>query len=265
MRILSVDVGTKNLAVCNIDTSTNQLHLWQVSSIVGRDLLDGVYAALTGLGPELLCFDVALVEKQPTNRKMIRVESMIAMYLRSRCREGASVLLYSPVHKLKGVDGSHAARGVGRQAYAARKALSVAEASRWLSEHPQPQQQGASNFEACFHAARKKDDFADSLLQALSFEACAAGKSSSSSKPVRARQPTDKQRKKRAFSLPNLKWLMQNALQDRAGVVDCFEEVGGSGTAAVGNRLLADRDVCAALERHGLSVDSALSMFGMVS
>jgi hypothetical protein len=169
------------------------------------------------------------------------------------------------VHKLKGVDGSHAAKGMGRQAYAARKALSVAEALRWLSEHPQ--QQGTSNFEACFHAAKKKDDFADSLLQALSFEACAAGKSSSS-KPVRARQPTDKQRKKRAFSLPNLKWLMQNALQDRAGVVDCFEEEEeeeeGSSTAAVGNRLLADRDVCAALERHGLSVDSALSMFGMV-
>ncbi|KAF6252681.1 hypothetical protein COO60DRAFT_1643804 [Scenedesmus sp. NREL 46B-D3] len=202
-------------------------------------------------------FDVALVEKQPTNRQMIRVESMIAMYLQLAGGKDARAVVYSPVHKLKGVEGSAGARGRGKRQYAARKRLSIEATMSWLAEHPQPDQHLVQRF----HASSKRDDFADSLMQALSYAPPPPQlQPQPQPRAVRARKPTEGQLKKQCFSLPNLKWLIGEALKRpaAAGTVECFEEP----DHLLLTRLANDRLVGLALRKHKLTAPQALAEFG---
>jgi hypothetical protein len=259
--IVSVDVGIKNLAVCQVDTDSHEIMRWQVEEIDrsgrGRNLLDAVYATLEQL--DLCGFDIGLVERQPSNRTMIRVESMIAMYLRcSPCKP--LVAVYSPVHKLCGVEGVEATKGKGRAKYTARKRMAVAEARRWLDAHPQPSDVLVQRFKA----SSKQDDYADSLLQALSYDvskSAQAANNADAPRRVTARRPTAKQLAKRAFSLSNLKWLVQDALcrPQPSNVVDCTTDPEDAELCV----LQQDRLVAAALKRHKLSALGALEMFGL--
>lgn len=261
MNIFSVDVGTKNLAVCQIDRQTNTIQLWQVEQIdVNKEqgLLAAVFETMERINPQ--GYDVALIEKQPTNRQMIRVESMIAMYLKAQQRT-AEVIVYSPVHKLKDVAGSEATKGRGKRKYAARKKLSIQTVTEWLSNHPQ-----APGLTQCFHESSKKDDFADALLQALSYTSTNVCSSSNSKRQVHARKPTDKQMRTRAFSMSNLKWLINNSLQQGSvrTMIDCFADP-AENTALVQMLHKVDwQDACiaAALRRNRLTAEAALNMLG---
>lgn len=260
MNVLSVDVGTKNLAVCQIDRASNTLLEWRIERIEcpkGKDLLQAVYEAMERLAPS--GYDVALVEKQPTNRQMIRVEAMIAMYLKAQ-RSG-HVALYSPVHKLGNVEGACEARGKGRKQYAARKRLSVEAAKRWLEAHPQSTPEG-SELVRRFEAATKQDDFADSLMQALSY--CPqAGTSQPSPAKVVCRKPTAKQLAKQSFSLSNLKWLITEALKEQARRT-CVDIVVDSDVMRMLRAMHGSRPIAAALRLHGLTATGALERLGFL-
>jgi hypothetical protein len=273
MNVFSVDVGTKNLAICQVNRGTNTVQRWQIEQIRpprDGDMLSAVFETMQRINPQ--GYDVALIEKQPTNRQMIRVESMIAMYL--LCAHPTSrVLVYSPVHKLKNVSGSEATKGWGKRKYAARKKLSVQTVSEWLRNHPQPSQELPQRF----HAAKKQDDFADALLQALSHTAPAADAAAAATGPkggaagaVRARRPTEKQLQKKAFSMPNLKWLIAEALKRpvQATVVECFADPPPSEDEVRLMRLLqrmqGDAHITAALRRNNISAESAVAMLGFV-
>ncbi|WIA10873.1 hypothetical protein OEZ85_011039 [Tetradesmus obliquus] len=247
-----------------VDRGTDTVLRWQVEQIRGGgDMLSAVFETMERIDPK--DYDVALIEKQPTNRQMIRVESMIAMYL--LCRSPASkVVVYSPAHKLKNVSGSEATRGWGKKQYAARKKLSVQAVSEWLRSHPQP----SKELTQCFEAARKQDDFADALLQALSYTTPAAAAEPKAA-AVRARRPTEKQLKKKAFSMPNLKWLIAEALKQPAQattVVECFADPPPSEDEVRCMRLLqrmrGDANIAAALRRNNISAESAVARFGFV-
>lgn len=303
MKILSIDVGTKNLAVCHIDRATNTLLQWSVEQIgsgssnnnknnLAHDLLTAVYQTMDKLVNQtpLLEYDVALIEKQPTNRQMIRVESMLAMFLQChRQHSKARVIVYSPAHKLKNVAGADATKGKGKQKYSARKKLSVQAVCDWLAAHPQPGELG-SELTSRFQAASKKDDYADSLMQALSFteveeeeeEGPNQTKGRATTTIIHARKPTDKQLAKRSFSLSNLKYLITEAVKTHqqqllcAKIVDCVPDADASNEEqqedtekallllhymhAMANNKLID----AALRRNKLTAEEALHLLGFL-
>lgn len=259
MRIVSIDVGTKNMALCQVDRSTNVISRWELVQLKGDDLCQSIYETFEGL--QLKDYDVALVEMQPSNRRMIRAEAMMAMYLTTQ--QIGQVVTYAPVNKLRNVAGVEKAKGKGKVKYAMRKKLSVGAVTSWLQEHRQPGELGRQLVNR-FNGAAKKDDLADALLQALSYSEVQAAAEPPA--VIKARKPTDKQVAKGSVTLPNLKWLIQQALDSCGNVLvlrdedEEFEEgeVRRSDVLARLQAATADnRVITAAIKRHRFVSDEA--------
>ena len=78
--ILSIDVGIKNLAICQIDEGTKIVKEWDVSGIPPEHS-DGLYPSLRrhlDAKPWTLESTTVLIEKQPgQNKKMKTVENFL--------------------------------------------------------------------------------------------------------------------------------------------------------------------------------------------
>ena len=86
MRILSIDVGRKNLAACAYDGDDDKILAWTVRSMNATDVLT-VKTALDTLCQSESMFptDIVLIERQPEqNPTMRRLEGVIAMYFTMR-------------------------------------------------------------------------------------------------------------------------------------------------------------------------------------
>src|SRR6056300_1136635 len=159
--ILSIDVGTKNLALCLLDDKTgNLVRQWDVDGIPPQHA-DGVYVSLRNhldARPWVLTADTILIEKQPDrNKKMVSVMHFLHAYFIIRCPK-AETILYDARHKIPDV------AGPGKAQYNKRKKVSIERCEDFIRSNPVN-----SHRIDTFMKSKKKDDLADTVMQALSF------------------------------------------------------------------------------------------------
>ena len=202
--ILSIDVGTKNLALCLLDDKAeNLVREWDVDGIPPQHV-DGVYVSLRkhlDERPLVLTADVILIEKQPDrNKRMVSVMHFLHAYFIIKCPQ-AETILYDASHKIPDV------AGPGKAQYNKRKKVSIERCEAFISD-------GTTNAHwlDTFIKSKKKDDLADTVMQALSFvnrvEVTPASKKKKTTKLV-ARKPNENQ-KMTKYSKPNLAWIYLN-------------------------------------------------------
>lgn len=202
--ILSIDVGIRNLAMCLLDEDHgNLVREWDVSG-VPPEHKDGVYVSLRkhlDERPWVLTAKTILIEKQPErNKKMISVMHFLHAYFIIKCPD-AETILYDARHKIPDV------AGPGKAQYNKRKKVSIERCEAFIRD-------GVTNTHwlDTFLKSKKKDDLADTVMQALSFvnrvEVTPASKKKRSTKLV-PRKPNENQ-KMTKYSKSNLAWIYLN-------------------------------------------------------
>jgi len=200
--ILSIDVGIRNLAMCLLDDTTNRIVEWDVSGIPPQHE-DGVYVSLRkhlDERPWTLDANVVLIEKQPDrNKKMVSVMHFLHAYFVIK-NPNAQTILYDARHKIPDV------AGPGRSQYLKRKKTSIERCKEFIHT-------GDTNAHwiPTFEASKKKDDLADTVMQALSYRPTATATATTTTKTTKIipRKPNDNQ-KRTKYSKSNLVWLYKN-------------------------------------------------------
>ena len=205
--ILSIDVGIKNLAMCMLDPDTREIRHWDVSG-VPPESSNGLYACLRNHLNErewLREARTVLIEKQPPkNKKMVTVENFLHAYF-VITNPGAETIMYDAKHKIPDV------AGPGKAQYRRRKQTSIARCKEFIetgdvNKHWVPE----------FNKSKKKDDLADTVMQALSYVArrVVETKPKKKSEKVTARRPTENQ-KETKYSKSNLVWLYKQGQHEK--------------------------------------------------
>lgn len=213
MKLLSFDVGIKNLAYCIFDSQSQKILFWNIIDITAKKN-DNACAHMVNLldkYPELLNCDLVLIEKQPSrNNKMRIIEGFLNAYfvikgITKKESNITHVIVYSAKHKL-GKDTFH-----GKTNYSQRKKLGVFRTEAFLKQYPQ-----TDEFHYMFSTSKKKDDLADSLLQALSYiniDINCDTKSFTENEKVISRKPSKKQERSR-YSKCNLKYILNEYVKN---------------------------------------------------
>ena len=204
MKILSIDVGTRNLALCHLKNDKTILH-WDVDGIPPQTS-KGIFPALRDHLNErdwVLDTDLVLIEKQPgRNKRMKAVENFLHAYFIIHEKE---TIIYDARFKVPDVVGS------GKALYNKRKKVAVERCGEFL-------QSDNNNIEwrPVFEKSKKKDDLADTVLQAISYidRKPTTIKSKKEKKKVHSRKPTDNQ-KRTKYSQSNLLWLYKTDGQEK--------------------------------------------------
>jgi len=205
MKILSIDVGIRNLAMCLLNDDNKLIEQWDVSGIPPQHE-DGVYVSLRkhlDERPWTLEADVTLIEKQPDrNKKMKSVENFLHAYfvIKNPTKE---TIIYDARHKIPDV------AGPGRSQYLKRKKTSIERCKEFIHT-------GETNAHwiPIFTTSKKKDDLADTVMQALSYTRrtpCEPEKKKKTTKLV-PRRPNENQKATR-YSKSNLAWIYKNKLE----------------------------------------------------
>jgi len=187
--MLSIDVGIKNLAMCVMDQK--KIKYWDVSGVPPMHQ-DGLFPCMKKHMDDRLEFftDVkqVIIEKQPDKNKGIKsVEHFLHAYF--LCHD-KNVTIWDARHKIPDVVGP------GRAQYTLRKKTSVERCRLFLEEeNPEWLEQ--------FDKSKKKDDLADTVMQALSFKPTTT--TETKSKP---RKPTENQVQTK-YSRANLAWIVK--------------------------------------------------------
>ena len=205
--ILSIDVGIKNLAMCLLDEDRENLVVeWDVSGVPPQHK-DGVYVSLRkhlDERPWVLNTNTILIEKQPDrNKKMVSVMHFLHAYFIIK-NPDAETILYDARHKIPDV------AGPGKAQYNKRKKVSIERCEAFIRDGPIN-----AHWLETFQKSKKKDDLADTVMQALSFvnrkEVLPASKKKKSTKLV-ARRPNENQ-KRTKYSKCNLAWIYLNKVE----------------------------------------------------
>jgi hypothetical protein len=196
--LLSIDVGIRNLGMCLIDPVTKKIQHWDATGIPPEHS-DGLFLCLREhmrARPWVLTASKVLIEKQPDkNKTMKSVEHFLTAYFICNDKD---VQVYDARHKIPDVSGP------GRTMYLKRKRVSVERCSEFLNEHNQ-------EWHDWFSKQKKKDDLADSVMQALSFFNSVETKKIHKKKTPRKPTPNQKDTK---YSRANLAWLYVNGIPD---------------------------------------------------
>jgi hypothetical protein len=159
MYLVSIDVGTKNLAYCIIDADTKKIKEWVVCGIpcVATNIHKLVEFLREAMPPGDEISDV-VIEKQPSrNVKMRIMENILSTFF---VMIGVSnVVSYSAKNKL----GNIGKTAKGRTNYTLRKKMSVVMAGSYIDKIDD------HHAKIIFKQSKKQDDLADCLLQALSY------------------------------------------------------------------------------------------------
>jgi hypothetical protein len=196
--ILSIDCGIKNLAMCLIDPKSRKIHQWDVSGVPPMHS-DGVFPCLVRhLNNKnwVLGADTVVIEKQPDrNRGMKAVENLLHTYFLVANKD---VVIWDARHKIPDC------AGPGKTMYAKRKKASI-ERARAFIEAVGPNRDWVSFFDA----HKKKDDLADTVMQALSF-IDKRPEPETPAKPKKAvpRKPTENQTRTK-YSKANLAYIVK--------------------------------------------------------
>ncbi len=202
MYLLSIDVGIRNLGMCLIDQSTLKIRNWDATGIPPKHA-DGIFVSLKNHfrdRPWVLEASKVLIEKQPDkNKTMKSVENFIHAYFLCNDKD---VQLYDARFKVPDVVGP------GRAMYLKRKRESVLRCSDFLKANNQ-------DWIDWFDVQKKKDDLADSVMQALSYiESAKPHVIDVKIKKKAPRRPTPNQ-KDSVYSRANLAWLYVNGIDNK--------------------------------------------------
>lgn len=204
--LLSIDVGTTNLAMCLIDLESKRIHHWDVDGIPSKHE-DGVMITLRkhlDARPWVLTADTILIEKQPErSKKMVAVQTFLQSYFIIKLPESETIL-YDARHKVPDVVGA------GKAMYRLRKNTAIQRCEEFLTNGPEVNRDWIDFFKKC----KKKDDLSDTVLQALSYEMPRrVVESKKSTKVPAARKPTENQIRTK-YSKSNLIWLVKNKTEN---------------------------------------------------
>jgi len=201
--LLSIDCGIKNLAMCLIDPSTRKIHKWDVSGVPPLSS-HGIFPCMVRHLNErtwILEAQTVVIEKQPDrNRGMKGIENLLHAYFLVKEKE---VIIWDARHKIPDVSGP------GKARYAERKKTSIERARKFI-EAIGPNR----DWVAFFDAHKKKDDLADTVMQALSFidKRPEEKKDTKKSNP---RKPTENQTRTK-YSKANLAWIVKTGAKQDA-------------------------------------------------
>lgn len=204
--ILSIDCGIKNLAMCLIDPRDRRIHQWDVSGVPPMHA-DGVFPCLVkhlNAKPWTLEATTVVIEKQPDrNRGMKGVENLLHTYFLVKEKD---VVIWDARHKIPDC------AGAGKAMYAKRKKASIERARKFI-EAIGPNREWV----AFFDAHKKKDDLADTVMQALSFidKRPEDPESKKTAKKATPRKPTENQTRTK-YSKANLAWLVKTGAKQDA-------------------------------------------------
>jgi hypothetical protein len=206
LMILSIDVGIRNLAMCLLDDkNNNRVENWDVDGIPPEHK-NGIYVSMRDhldARPWILTADTILIEKQPDrNKKMISVMHFLHAYFIIKCPK-AETILYDARHKIPDV------AGPGKAQYNKRKKAAIERCEAFIRE-------GTNNKDwlETFLKSKKKDDLADTVMQALSFvnRVEVLPKSIKKTTKLVARKPNENQ-KRTKYSKCNLAWIYLNKVE----------------------------------------------------
>ena len=166
-RILSIDVGIKNLALCLLD-GPDQIDFWEVFDIGNTTdttrHLTNLYKKLesTPIIWDKSAIKTVVIEKQPSfNPKMRTMASALHMFFVMKGFK--HIIQYSPKYKLQLCKDINEYEG--STTYAKNKKRSIDTTRYFISLNPDMSAQWLQKF----NSAKKKDDFADSYLQGVSY------------------------------------------------------------------------------------------------
>jgi hypothetical protein len=200
--ILSIDVGIRNLAMCMLDETSNLIVQWDVSG-VPPEHKDGLFVSLRDHlddKPWVLQADTILIEKQPDkNRKMKMVEHFLHTYFVIR-NPKAETIIYDARFKIPDF------AGPGKAMYTKRKKASIERCQQFIWNNTVN-----AHWIPIFNASKKKDDLADTVMQAISFTKRIEPIQSVSkkSKKLVPRKPNENQKRTR-YSKSNLAYIYKN-------------------------------------------------------
>jgi hypothetical protein len=201
--ILSIDCGIKNLAMCLIDPVTKKIHQWDVSGIPPKHA-DGIFPCMVrhlNEKPWILEARTVVIEKQPDrNRGMKAIENLLHTYFLIKDK---TVVIWDARHKIPDV------AGAGKARYTQRKNASIERARKFIEG-------GNANWIGFFDAHKKKDDLADTVMQALSFiDKRPEEPATKETKVQKPRKPTDNQTRTK-YSKANLAWMVKTGAKQDA-------------------------------------------------
>lgn len=205
--ILSIDCGIKNLAMCLIDPVDRRIHHWDVSGVPPLHA-DGVFTCMVrhlNDRPWTLGATTVIIEKQPDrNRGMKAVENLLHTYF--LVKDGArEVVIWDARHKIPDIAGE------GKARYTERKKASIERARKFIAAT-----EVNKEWVPFFDAHKKKDDLADTVMQALSFiDKRPVLETPVASKKVNPRKPTDNQTRTK-YSKANLAWIVKTGAKQDA-------------------------------------------------
>lgn len=203
--ILSIDVGIKNLAMCLINDQSQKIEQWDVSG-VPPEHKDGLYPCFRNHldeRPWVLTAKTILIEKQPgQNKRMKTVENFLHAYFVIKSPDSETII-YDARHKVPDVSGT------GKARYRQRKQTAIHRCGEFL-EKSEPNK----NWIPHFKKSKKKDDLADTVLQALSFiNRVEPKRKEKAKKGIKPRKPTQNQSETK-YSKSNLAWFFKNHTRD---------------------------------------------------
>jgi len=204
MSLLSIDCGIKNLAMCLIDQKTKRIQKWDVSGVPPMHA-DGIFACMVrhlNEKPWILEAQTVLIEKQPDrNRGMKGIENLLHTYFLVKEKQ---VVIWDARHKIPDV------AGAGKAKYAQRKKTSIERARKFIEDDVN------KDWIQFFDSHKKKDDLADTVMQALSYIDKRPMEPEVPAKPKKQmpRKPTENQTRTK-YSKANLAYLVKiGAKQD---------------------------------------------------
>ena len=200
--ILSIDVGIRNLAMCQFNETSNLVVQWDVSG-VQPEHRDGIYVSLRkhlDERPWILDSDIILIEKQPDrNKKMKMVEHFLHAYFVIKAPKSETII-YDAKFKIPDVVGP------GKAQYTKRKKVSIERCEAFLRGDDTNK-----HWIETFMKSKKKDDLADTVMQAISFtKRVEPKKKEKIVKKLVPRKPNENQ-KRTKYSKCNLAYIYKNS------------------------------------------------------
>uniref|UniRef100_A0A6C0LD89 Mitochondrial resolvase Ydc2 catalytic domain-containing protein n=1 Tax=viral metagenome TaxID=1070528 RepID=A0A6C0LD89_9ZZZZ len=190
MIILSFDVGIKNLAYCQLDSCTSDILDWNIidcSVPKNGNVIVKLIEELESI-PNLLESDTILIEKQPSfNPQMRIISTAIYVYftLRLNYEKGTKtkILYYSAKNKLKlcmdteSIQNKNEQKSEGtlrgkkgkRKSYYYNKKAAIEQTKIFIEDNIKNKKSWYDKYLIFFNKSKKKDDLADSYLQALAY------------------------------------------------------------------------------------------------
>lgn len=180
MIILSFDVGIRNLAYCQLDSISKDILDWNILDCTVPKNGNVILKLIEELDnvSNLLDSDIILIEKQPSfNPTMRIISTAIYVYFTMRLNYekelNTKILYYSAKNKLKLCNNTtslqlknnneNKGKKAKRQNYYYNKKAAIEQTIQFIDN--------SNNFSFInyFNKSKKKDDLADSYLQAISY------------------------------------------------------------------------------------------------